>query len=114
MKKLIAVFIILASTHLSFGQNCTQKIDIPSIVNVDGDGVDDDFYVTFSCPIDEFHIVIFDRWGTQVFESKDSNFKWNCSDTNNKLIEAGTLVYKLKYMSDGKEFSDKGNFSINH
>ena len=114
MKKVLIVFVVLISAQMSFGQNCTQKVEVPSELNIDGDGVDDDFYVTFACPVDEFHIIIYNRWGTQVFESKNASFKWNCMDDNNKLIEAGTLMFKLKYMSDGKEFSQKGNFTINH
>ena len=114
MKKVLLALAILLGSQISFGQNCTQKLTVMDELNIDGDGVNDDFFVEFACPVDSFHIIIYDRIGAKLFESKDQNFKWNCSDENNKLVDSGTLEYRLKYMSNGEEFSESGNFTINH
>ena len=52
---------------------------IPNVFSPNGDGINDYFYVNTTYPaecIDDFFINIYNRWGEQVFESKNLNFKW--------------------------------------
>lgn len=114
MKKILLAFALVLGAQISFGQNCAQQLTVMDELIINGDGVDDDFYVDFACPVTDFHIMIYNRWGAKVFESKDPNFKWDCMESNNKLVEAGTYVYNLKYISNGDELSEKGNFTIIH
>ena len=114
MKNLLVAFTILLSAHISFGQDCVQELTVLNEVNIDGDGSNDDFCIDFACSVDEFHIVIFNDLGVQVFESEDANFKWDCKDANFKLLAPGTLSYKLEYRSSGDKFSEEGYFTINH
>lgn len=54
------------------------------------------FFVT-----DNFEVVVYNRWGEAVFESKDRNFQWNGSYKNNggQLLPGGTYVYLVRYVS---------------
>jgi gliding motility-associated-like protein len=50
---------------------------------------------------DGFQVFIFNRWGELVFQSSDSNFRWNGGYNNNQtqLLPAGTYTYVVKYKS---------------
>jgi gliding motility-associated-like protein len=45
-----------------------------------------------------FQIIIFNRWGEPVFESKDRNFEWD-GTRNGALLPNGTYAYVMKYTS---------------
>lgn len=112
MKTLLFTLSLIVVSQLSFAQNCSQKLTVMDELSVNGDGVNDDFFVEFECPVDDFHIIIYNPRGNKVFESKDPSFKWNCMDENGKLVDAGALMFKLKYMYEGDEFSEKGKFTL--
>jgi large repetitive protein len=48
---------------------------------------------------ESFEIIIFNRWGEMVFQSKDPNFDWNGghNDNINNPAPAGTYSYVVKY-----------------
>jgi gliding motility-associated-like protein len=60
-----------------------------------------DFYIFSFFITDNFEVVIFNRWGEPVFESKDKNFKWNGGYNNNtgQPLPGGTYAYVLRYVS---------------
>lgn len=70
----------------------------PTAFTPDGDGINDDFGATYSS-VTRFHIVIFDRWGHQVFESDDIHARWD--GTVNGGTPATTGVYVYKYCAKG-------------
>ena len=53
-------------------------------------------------------MLIYNRWGELVFESKDKNFKWNGGYNNNagQPLPGGTYAYVFKYESSFRP--DKG------
>ena len=51
-------------------------IFIPDAFTPNGDGTNDKFVVTATF-IEEYHILIFNRWGQLIFESWDINDSWN-------------------------------------
>jgi hypothetical protein len=80
---------------------------IPNAITADGDGVNDVFGAVCTGEL-SYHCVIFDRWGTIVFESTDSDQKWlggslggthyNGIDVFNYLIEVvGECEVEKKY-----------------
>jgi len=48
---------------------------VPNTFTPNADGINDFFMVT-GMPVSGFHLVIFDRWGMNVFESFDMNIPW--------------------------------------
>ncbi len=53
---------------------------------------------------EKYDLVIFDRWGVKVFDSKDKTFDWNGQVNNTgALCPAGTYYYILKYRYKGKD-----------
>ncbi len=72
------------------------------------DSKNKDFYVFPFYITDNFEVVIFNRWGEPVFESKDVNFKWNGGYNNNlgQPLPGGTYAYVIRFVS--KYHPDRG------
>lgn len=71
----------------------TSTLYVPNSVTPNGDGVNNVFRV-YGTNIDQFHIMIFDRWGEIIFESNDFHFTWDAS-YKEKIVQDGIYVYKL-------------------
>lgn len=84
---------------------------IPNAFSPDGDNKNDVFYVR-GIYIDEMELLIFNRWGELVFESKDKNRGW---DGRHKgvLVDPGVFTYYLKIKCFNKvEFIKTGNVTV--
>ncbi len=60
----------------------------------------------------EYELTIFNRWGEQIFISKDVNIGWD-GYINNKLAEQGVYIWKVhgKY-ANGKTFNHAGDITL--
>lgn len=67
----------------------------PNAFTPDGDGVNDTFGPVFSS-VNEFNIVIFDRWGHLVFETDDIHKHWDGKVKGGTDAETGVYVYKYR------------------
>ncbi|MDP3567529.1 gliding motility-associated C-terminal domain-containing protein [Sediminibacterium sp.] len=73
--------------------NC-PIFELPNIVTLNGDGVNDFFKAIRVRQIKEIDLVIFDRWGNLVYQTKDPYFKWDgTSMQSNLLVSEGTFFY---------------------
>lgn len=73
--------------------NC-PIFELPNIVTVNGDGVNDFYKAVRVRQIKEINLMIWDRWGTLVYETKNPYFKWDCiSKASNKLVSQGVFFY---------------------
>jgi gliding motility-associated-like protein len=69
--------------------------DIPNVFTPNNDGINDYFSIDngFAKPcIDDFSIVIFNRWGHKLFESKDFSFRWSGDN-----LPTGVYFYMIKF-----------------
>jgi gliding motility-associated-like protein len=67
---------------------------IPDAFSPNGDGVNDELFI-YGSGFKEFTFRIFDRWGTQVYESSSLNQGWK-GTFNGKELEQGVYVYMFK------------------
>lgn len=67
----------------------------PNAFTPDGDGVNDTFGPVFSS-VNEFNLVIFDRWGHLVFETDDIHKHWDGKVKGGTDAETGVYVYKYR------------------
>lgn len=78
-----------------------NKNDRNDVFNVYSHGISDD----------NFELLIFDRWGKQMFKTTDRNEGWNGAVNNvGEVMEMNTYVYKLTY----KEMNGKKRSLIGH
>jgi gliding motility-associated-like protein len=75
----------------------SNNIFIPNAFSPDGDGLNDLFmaYAT-SDYIQKFHMLIFDRWGGEIFESNDIYLGWD-GTKHGKHLPGGMYTYKITY-----------------
>ncbi|HEX7357591.1 MAG TPA: gliding motility-associated C-terminal domain-containing protein, partial [Ignavibacteriaceae bacterium] len=75
--------------------NLPVKYDKPNVFSPNGDGINDFFKINAENATD-FHIVILNRWGNQVFESDKANFQWNGKKDNDGAdCDDGVYFYKF-------------------
>ncbi len=64
--------------------------------------------------VDDFEMSIYNRWGIEVFRSKDPNFVWDGKDqSTGEYLLSGTYVYIVKANGSGKRnYLNKGTIAI--
>jgi len=73
--------------------NCPE-FELPNIISLNGDGVNDFFKAIKVRQIKEIDLVIFDRWGTLVYKTKDPYFHWDgTSQQSKQQVSEGTFFY---------------------
>ncbi len=79
----------------SLNVNIIEFIFIPNIFTPNVDGFNDYFYIPL-VGFTEFEIVIYNRWGTKVFETTDPGFVWDGTTLNGAVAPDGTYYFLLK------------------
>ena len=79
------------STELLITVIKPESFYIPNAFTPDGDGINDVFRV-FGKGFPSFHFLIFDRWGTKLFEATDQNAGWD-GTFRGKPSPPGVYVY---------------------
>jgi gliding motility-associated-like protein len=73
--------------------NCPE-FELPNIITLNGDGVNDFYKAIKVRQIKEIDLVIFDRWGNLVYKTKDPYFRWDGTSLQSKqLVSEGTFFY---------------------
>ncbi|MFK8007056.1 MAG: DNRLRE domain-containing protein [Saprospiraceae bacterium] len=89
------------SINVNFEEcNFDCEVKIPNAFTPDGDLLNDaylPFAETVGC-FEEYEITIFNRWGNQVFKSKDPSIGWD-GKFNNKNASSDVYIYLLKYQT---------------
>ncbi|ELR68671.1 hypothetical protein C900_05934 [Fulvivirga imtechensis AK7] len=90
----------------------------PDINGPSGDGriqneVNNDIFLPITQGVEEFQMLIFDRWGSLIFESNDQTVGWDGYDKNGRLLPAGVYVYKLTLrLSNGSRTTRIGDVTL--
>jgi gliding motility-associated-like protein len=62
------------------------------------DGKNDYFYPVHSCDLQDYRLLVFDRWGNVVFDTESVNDKWD-GKYMGKISPAGIYTYVVSYSS---------------
>jgi len=86
---------------------------IPTAFTPDGNGISDIFFVRIAEVMD-FELIIFDRWGEQLFISRDVFVGWDGrKQGSGKKLPEGAYVFSFKgTTTDGKEFNKNGIINL--
>lgn len=84
-------------------------IEEANVFTPNGDGSNDSFHFKhLNVDPESFEILIFNRWGTVVFESSDPDFQWN-GEVEGKEASTGTYFYRYNAKAlNGDELNGEG------
>jgi gliding motility-associated-like protein len=80
--------------------DCPPEIIFPNVFTPNSDGANDYFFPLHQNII-RYHLVIYNRWGTVVFESKDPNGRWD-GTAHGQPCPTGTYFFAVDYAGFGQ------------
>mgnify|MGYP001038244714 CR=1 FL=1 len=92
-----------------------QQIFVPNVINPLSQFSENRVFLPIGFAIDEneFHLIIYNRWGNKVFESFDANRGWDGRLSNGDLAKSDTYQWVLIYKDNrGKTLREAGNVSV--
>lgn len=90
-----------------------EAFQIPNAFTPDNDGVNDDFGPVWFCEeINNFEMKIFNRWGTEVFQTNDPFTRWD-GNINDKPAVSDVYVFVLNYVDlSGRTKNENGDITL--
>jgi gliding motility-associated-like protein len=91
----------------------TRCVRFPNTFTPNGDGLNDAFSGIAHCPVDRYHMVVFNRFGEKVFEGFNPADRWD-GTYKGKAQPSGAYVYNCVYFDFvlKQELSVKGTTYI--
>lgn len=94
-----------------------EEVFFPNAFSPNGDRNNDffgpSFYNIDLLKIKDYLFMVYDRWGTLVFESNDPSIKWNGSSKNNVKSELGVFFYQCKFKTPlGLVYDKRGDVTL--
>jgi gliding motility-associated-like protein len=102
----------IASENITLEQcNCTVRI--PTAFSPNDDNRNDKFWVLTHCPLENFELDIYDRWGQKIFLSNSVTTKWD-GTYKGAQQPLGVYVYVIRYTDPytGADISQTGNVTL--
>jgi gliding motility-associated-like protein len=90
---------------------CSQEVFVPNAFTPDGNGLNDVLRARAYFRLDFFELRIYNRWGNEIFVSKDISKGWN-GLFKGVLSDPGTYSWKLNYSRNGKTYLRKGTLML--
>ena len=99
----------VTATNLCYSHNddididyepCAQELWMPNAFTPNGDGLNDRLLPVFGHPdeIEDFEMMVYDRWGSMVFLTKDMHTGWDGGN-----LPRGMYVWVIRYKSAREE-----------
>jgi len=77
-------------------ENCGCYPFVPNGFTPNGDGRNDIFKIFTNCLIQDFEIAVYDRWGSQIYFSRDMDTGWDGTFQGQQL-QTGVYVWQLRF-----------------
>ncbi len=88
---------VMDTTEVKFF-DCDCYDNTPNVMTPNGDGINDIFKTYIKCPINDFEMNIFNKWGVNLFTSKHQNIYWDGTFQGNS-VNNGTYYYVIRYVN---------------
>jgi gliding motility-associated-like protein len=85
----------------------TKGFYMPNAFSPNMDGVNDIFLIPERALDHLDNFIIFDRWGSNIFQSNNTAIGWDGTN-NGKMVVPGTYIYVVTGIRNGKHFKQKG------
>lgn len=84
-----------------------------NVFSPDGDGTNDEFVFLENHAIQEFKVVIYNRWGKKIYEWSNPKKGWDGTNKSGNLVRNGVYFYSMRAVGEnGKEYEHKGSVSL--
>lgn len=101
-----------ADTEITIDRpDCEEDVYLPNAFTPNGDNVNDVFRVRSNF-VTDMELLIYNRWGEQVFRSTDINFGWDGTYKGEPLSPDAYAYYLRAMCTDGVEIKRQGNVSL--
>ena len=92
---------------------CDECLLMPNAFSPNSDGRNDVFMPIVKCPVTDYRMQIYNRWGMCVFSTENVHSGWN-GRLNGEKVDNGVYGYMLEYRSviTGSRKQMKGNVSV--
>ena len=92
------------------GLDPCRCIYVPNAFSPNDDGYNDGFQI-IHCPVQNYVMRIYNRWGEKVFETNDPDATWNGLHRG-KDAPVGVYVYYIQCVAEGMPIFREGNISL--
>jgi gliding motility-associated-like protein len=76
---------------------CGCNVMLPSAFSPNNDGLHDIFRPIVNCVLLQFRLMVYNRWGNEVYASTNAMYGWDGTILNGLKAEIGTYVWVLVY-----------------
>lgn len=91
-----------ATASVNIKEVCPPRLFVGNAFSPDGDGIND-YYIVHSAHVGKFQLLIFNRWGEIIFESRDKDHHWD-GIYREEPMPIGTYPWVLVYEGDSVEY----------
>lgn len=84
---------------------------IPNIFNPESINGNDRFGPLTSCELTDYTFIVYDRWGSVIFETKNQDNLWN-GTKNKRDLDSGIFVYFCEYSNNGELIQQSGPLTL--
>jgi len=100
------------SATITISKECQPLIYIPNAFTPNADGINDFVFVRGQ-DIKSMYLVIYNRWGQSVFNTKNILDGWDGKNKKGELLNEGVYIYKvLGKFVDGSDIEISGNITL--
>ncbi|MDR9373745.1 MAG: gliding motility-associated C-terminal domain-containing protein [Schleiferiaceae bacterium] len=96
-------------------QLCACPLYWPTAFTPTHDGTNETFHPVTACRLSSFEMIIFDRWGKELYRTQDLDQGWN-GKVNGQRAPLGTYMYWARYRwvgrGTGQERRERGYFTL--
>lgn len=92
---------------------CEDCIKVPNAFSPNADGINDKFEPLLTCPVSDYNMKVFNRWGQLLFETNDVNRGWNGTQ-DGVYVASGVYVYMIEYRAKSTKRGQfiRGNVTV--
>lgn len=99
------------SDEIEFMAGACCNLFVPNVFTPNNDGNNDTFHAYTNCEVTGFSMMIFDRWGGKLFETRDINQGWD-GMKDGQLLNNGVYVYMISFYDGFSNRNKEGSVTL--
>ncbi|WMN06160.1 PKD domain-containing protein [Marivirga arenosa] len=97
-------------------EDCQPQVFAPTAIRPGSSIAENRIFKVFANDyVGDFQIIIFNRWGTIVFQSNDKGFEWDATDLNGVQVPQGLYAYVINYKGteeNSRTYEQRGGVNV--